>query len=314
MQRLTQERGAVSVVVALLMVPLLGFAALSIDIAGMWSEQQQLQSGADAGALAVAQDCARNNCQTPSQTVQTMATANVNDGLATATVTPGVTPTSGQVTVSNAGVRHYLFAEVLGHSQATITTTATAGWGSPTGGTAALPLTFSICEFNAQTGGGLPSGTTTRVIYFTKSSGTNCTGPSHNAVPGGFGWVTPDSGTCSATSSTSSMLSSSTGSSVPGGCTAANIAAQQGQVVLLPIFDQASGNGANASYHVYGYAAFRLVGYNFKSKYTFNASECLKPNVDCIKGYFLQFVDMNSAFHYGSGAPNLGASVVTLTK
>ncbi|MBO1755505.1 pilus assembly protein TadG-related protein [Allobranchiibius sp. CTAmp26] len=315
MQRLKQERGAVSVIVALLMVPLLGFAAFSVDIASLWSEQQQLQTGADAAALAVAQDCARNNCQTPSQTVQTMAAANVNDGLATATVTPGLTPATGQVTVSNVGVRHHHFAEVLGLSQTTITAAATAAWGSPTGGTAVLPLAFSICEWNAQTGGGMPSGTTDRLIFFTKSSGTSCTGPSHNAVPGGFAWVNPDSGTCNATSAINATLWSSTGASVPSGCSATSMSLQQNQVVLLPIFDQTADSGANSSYHIYGYAAFRLTGYNFPSKaFTFNASGCTKPSVNCIKGYFLQFVDMNSVFHYGSGAPNLGAAVVKLTK
>ena len=52
MQRLRDERGAVAVMVALLMVPLIGFAAIAIDVAAMWSERQQLQNGADAGALA----------------------------------------------------------------------------------------------------------------------------------------------------------------------------------------------------------------------------------------------------------------------
>ena len=48
MQRLRNERGAVATVVALLMVPLIGFAALSVDVANLYLKHQQLQAGADA--------------------------------------------------------------------------------------------------------------------------------------------------------------------------------------------------------------------------------------------------------------------------
>ena len=58
MQRVKDERGAVGVVVAMLMVPIMGFAAVSIDAAALWNQQLQLQTGADAGALAIAHDCA----------------------------------------------------------------------------------------------------------------------------------------------------------------------------------------------------------------------------------------------------------------
>jgi len=316
MQRLKRERGAVAVIVALLMVPLIGFVAISVDVAAMWTERQQLETGADAGALAIAQDCARNNCQVPAQTAQTLAVANVNDGQVTVAVTPtGLSPTSGQVTVRPSAIRKHTFAPVLGVKQSTVTASATAAWGSPNGGTAVLPLTFSWCEFAAQTGGGLPSGTTQRTIFFTKDSGTTCTGPSNNAVPGGFAWLTVNSGTCNTTSSIAQILWSSTGASVPSGCTAGDLLALQNKTVLLPIFDQAADSGSNASYHVYGYAAFRLTGYNFPSMaYSWNASGCTSPTRSCVKGYFVQFVDFAAAFHYSPSAPQLGAAVVSLTK
>ena len=40
MQPLRDERGAVAVMVALLMVPLIACAAIAIDVAAMWSERQ----------------------------------------------------------------------------------------------------------------------------------------------------------------------------------------------------------------------------------------------------------------------------------
>src|SRR3954454_20736798 len=169
------------------MVPLLGFAAIRLDVAGMYWERQELQTGADAGALAIAQDCSRGGCVTAAKTAQDMASANLNPKALppTATVTR---PTANSVTVRTTGVRKHFFAPVLGVDSTILSAQATASWGSPVSGTARLPLTFSWCEWQAQTGGGLPSGTTERVILFPKKSDTGCTGTSGNFVPGGFGW------------------------------------------------------------------------------------------------------------------------------
>src|ERR1043165_3858879 len=54
------ERGAVAVTVAILLGGgvLLGFAALVVDVGQLYAEREELQSGADAAALAVAKACA----------------------------------------------------------------------------------------------------------------------------------------------------------------------------------------------------------------------------------------------------------------
>jgi Flp pilus assembly protein TadG len=309
MQRVKGERGAVGVVVAMLMVPIMGFAAVSIDAAALWNQQLQLQTGADAGALAIAHDCAIGACGTPSQTAQTMATQNMNSDAATATV---IALSSSQVTVRNTGIRNYWFAPVLGFESSTITTQATATWGAPIGGTAVLPLAFSYCEFLAQTGGLLPSTTTQRLILFTKSSGVpGCTGPSNNVIPGGFGWLTVNSGSCHTTSAINGLLASDPGNSVPSSCSSSDLVAVQGKTVLLPIFDQALWSGSNGTYRVYGYAAFTITGYFFGGQNVWN--QPCNGNERCIKGYFTKFAGTLDAFDYGSGSPQLGVSVVTLT-
>ena len=53
------ERGGISVLVAILMVALLGFAAVAVDVGMLYAERTQLRNGADAAAIAVAQKCAR---------------------------------------------------------------------------------------------------------------------------------------------------------------------------------------------------------------------------------------------------------------
>jgi Flp pilus assembly protein TadG len=315
MQRLRGDRGAVSVVVALLMVPLLGFAAIAIDVSAMYAERQQLQTGADAGALAIAQDCGRGVCGTPSQTAQGLATDNLNRGVPTATVT---SQTASQVTVRNVGVKQHWFAPVLGVDSSTLTASATAAWGSPTGGTAVLPLAFSLCEWRKQTGGGMPSGTTPTTIYLTKSSASDiatpdCTGPSGNLVPGGFGWLTTNAGSCQTTSTIGGILNSDPGNSVPSSCSNALLSGSVGNTVLLPLFDVYAGSGSNATYTIYGYAAFRLTGYHFGGQNSTNPAPC-NGEKRCISGYFTKFVDISEAFTYGAGGPQLGASIVRLTK
>lgn len=309
-----RERGAVSVVVALLMVAFVGFAAISVDVAATWAERQQLQTGADAAALAVAQDCARGSCGNATGTAQALAVANKNDAEVTATIqNSGLTSSSGTVTVRTDGTREHWFAPVLGVNASDVATQATARWGAPTGGVAVLPLAFSWCEWQAQTGGGMPSGTTERTIFFTKSSGTSCTGPSNNVVPGGFGWLKVNSGSCQTRSTIGEVMWSDPGDDVPSGCTTADFANVQDRTVLLPLYDQAGSSGTNAWYRLYGYAAFRLTGYHFVGQYSWSAEGDCKGNVRCIQGYFTQFVSLDNRFTYDIGAPRFGASVVGLT-
>lgn len=52
------ERGATAILAALLMVVMLGFAGLAIDLGASYAKRTQLQNGADAAALALAQQYA----------------------------------------------------------------------------------------------------------------------------------------------------------------------------------------------------------------------------------------------------------------
>ncbi|MFH5878250.1 pilus assembly protein TadG-related protein [Arthrobacter sp. NA-172] len=98
------EHGAVAVLIALLMVVLLVFAALAIDVGSMYAEKAQLQNGADAAVLAIAQDCAKNGlvtCQANAPAkAQSLAAANVNNGQAG--VQPPVFPNANSVKVTAA--------------------------------------------------------------------------------------------------------------------------------------------------------------------------------------------------------------------
>lgn len=317
MRRMTgqdPQRGSVATIVAILSVVVIGMAAVSVDVASLWSDRQQLQTGADAGALAIAQACAGGNCGSPSSTASALATANKNDGAVSAQVlTPGLAPSTGHVTVRTTTERFHWFAPVLGHDSTVVNADATATWGAPSGGITVLPLAFSWCEWFAQTGGAVPSGTTERIINLTKSSNTSCTGPSGNIVPGGFGFLKVITGTCTAYSDISHVVDSDPGESPPAGCTPADFQAVHNKTVLLPIFEEFGGTGTNAWYRIKGYAAFRLTGYYFVNQFSWNKGPGCQGSQRCIKGYFTQYADIGTDMNLDGTAPDLGARLVTLT-
>jgi Flp pilus assembly protein TadG len=305
------ERGAAAVVLSLLMIPMIGFAAIAVDVGALYAERARLQVAADAAALAVAQDCARGNCGDMAATAAAMVTAN-NDGATAAPPVLASAPT--RVTVNGTDPVQHWFAPVIGHDSTRVTASATVAWGGPDRGTAVLPLTFSWCEFSQQTGGGLPSSTTVRTIYFTKTSNTvGCTGPSQNIVPGGFAYLDTPAGKCAAASARNDRSYSSTGNTPPNTCTPTYITSWVGRTVLLPLFDVSGDTGNNAWYHVYGYAAFRITGFAFGGQFTTSPKPC-SGNERCISGYFTRLVDLSDAFSYSPDAPVLGASVLKLVR
>jgi Flp pilus assembly protein TadG len=322
MQRLTRsgrggrrpagERGATAVLFALLLVPMLGFAGIAVDVGALYAERARLQVGADAAAIAVAQDCSRGNCGDMMATAQGLITANDTEGTA---AEPILRSDPLSVTVTGATPKEHWFAPLIGHEATAVSATATVGWGSPSGGTAVLPLTFSWCSFKAQTGGGLPSTTTLQTIKLSKSAEDLCTGPSGNVVPGGFGFVETGGAACEATSGLDQKLSSSTGNNPPAGCDEGDFAAFVGQTVLLPIFDAFGGTGSHAWYQVYGYAAFKISGYDFGGKYNTDKKACGgNGSVRCVIGHFTRFVELSDAWNYSPDAPQMGSAILRLIR
>ena len=310
-RRLGCEQGATAAVFALLLVPVLGFAAIAVDVGALYAERARLQVGADAAAIAVAQDCSRGNCGDMRATAQALITANDTEGTA---AQPVLSSDPLSVTVTGGTPKEHWFAPVIGHDSTTVSATATVGWGSPSRGTAVLPLTFSWCEFQQMTGGGTPSGEVVRTIYFTKTSNTTgCTGPSNNMVPGGFAYLDTPPGECEAASARNERSYSKTGNSVPSACTTTDFSKWVGQIVLLPLFEESGATGTNAWYRVYGYAAFQLTGYHLGGQYTSNVKPC-GGNERCVAGYFTRFVELSDAWDYDPTAPELGSSVLRLIR
>jgi hypothetical protein len=108
-RELNGDRGIIAVLTALAGSAVLFFcAAIAIDIAALYSERRQLQNGADAAAVAIAQSCVRGLDLTPTAPCRTVLTdlagENALDGLSDAVVC-GTAPGLGTCPAANAGSR-----------------------------------------------------------------------------------------------------------------------------------------------------------------------------------------------------------------
>lgn len=329
------ERGVVSVLVAILMVVLLGFAAMAVDVGMLYSERAQLQNGSDAAALSVAQKCAANPADLACSATSTLAAelANKNALDSTSNIKSIVLDTSARTvsvavrakeTGSAPNTVSLFFANVLGFPSAEVNAKTTVQWGSPVKGTAPFPITVSICQVRDKSD----------VMQLLQLHGNNANpdcyyGPSGAFVQGGFGGLRQDTGICGATIDIASALAGGdTGNNPPPYCEstlnswAADMNAGKDVIVLLPIFNAVSGTGSNAVYGLTTFAAFKVAGWKLGPTglpYTFrnrtpdvpSAVECREPCRGII-GTFVKYVSLADGYTLGPVNPD-GATVVELT-
>jgi Flp pilus assembly protein TadG len=292
------EAGGTLIFVAIAMVVLIGFAALAIDLGRAYGERRELQTGADAGALAIAYDCVAGLCggaYDEASTADTFADLNVKDG--TATISEVALDTgAGTVRVETRtedelGNNDFdmLLATVLGVIDFDIRADATVAWG-PFGGGVTLPLAFSECEWEqfgepgfVEDGGFLHRKASVDAgllppasgyayaseyvrIYFhgdqEVDEGLDChESPSGQDLAGGFGWLYPTSG-CSRPVEIGEWVPVDPGEGTPNACRVA-LDSLIGEVVLIPYFDDLRDTGAGAEYQIAGIGALYVTGFSF---------------------------------------------------
>jgi hypothetical protein len=331
-----RERGGIAVIVAILMVALLGFAAIAIDVARLYSERAQLQNGSDAAALMMAQKCAKNetdtNCSTAAPMAADLANKNAVDGLSNvksiALDKPNrsVTITAGAKEPGSAPNKVSLFfARLLGLPSAEVNASSRVTWGSPSEGTTPFPLAFSICQVS-----GMVDGATQLLQNFSADANPDCPlGPAGKTVPGGFGWTVQNSGQCGGYVNLAIAQSgSATGNDGPSNCDAvlntwaAELAAARPVIVLLPIYNDVTGTGSGASYSLASFVAFSVQGWAFsgadKLPMVYNNASSPDKDLQCkgncrgIIGKFIKYVSLADGYKLGPVSP-YGATVVELT-
>ncbi|OLB78113.1 MAG: hypothetical protein AUI14_14160 [Actinobacteria bacterium 13_2_20CM_2_71_6] len=222
------DRGSVTIVIAVLLGGgvLLGTGALAVDVGQLYAEREQLQSGADAAALAVAQNCVRTpaSCGNQGTVASGFANGNAKDGVSAVTVICGrgtglaacpapagtradclgTAPTSGNYAEVRTATQQAdgstllppSFAQTLlgngGYQGHRAGSCARVAWGPPATASG-FAVTLSTCDWNQMTGGATaywPAGT----VPPASAEGILYLHGSHNAntCPAGpSGWDAP---------------------------------------------------------------------------------------------------------------------------
>ncbi|TQJ41750.1 putative Flp pilus-assembly TadE/G-like protein [Arthrobacter sp. SLBN-112] len=335
------ERGVIAPVAALSMVALLGLTAFAVDVSMMYSEHAQLQNGADAAALGIAQGClispASAACSSPVTEASALANVNALDShsnVISATVSSGLVDVTTQAQ-DTSGNNHFslVFARALGIQTSDIRATAQAKYGGFSAGNV-IPLGFSKCESDPGF---------TKDLQFFPSHGDalssdpayECTTTSSSGleIPGGFGWLDHPSGTCSAyVNIADPWVGTNAGSDYDADCAAtmnkwgATLSDPSKTVeILIPIFDDARGTGSNAEFHIEAFAQISLRGWNLAGGSTlpedFMTTEAknlskdlkLKNSDNGIFGRFIKKVSLAEAMTLG-GPTTYGLTGAQLTK
>ena len=331
MRRLTDEHGSVAIIVALLGVVLFAMSAFVIDVGALVQERRVLQNGADASALAIAEECGGGDCGDPDATAEDYADKNSDDGfsaieeLCGRLVTgveecsdpPDVPDGAGYVRVTTKTERpdgtdqvRFSFARFLGFEGKSVHTRATVAWGGPSSLTSEIPLTISQCEYEAYTANGFAEEpydeADEAVIYLhTPGEASPCpSGPAGSDNPGGFGWLDDPDDDCMAESDTDGAIAADTGNAGSRAC----LPDVLDTVIHIPIFQSTNDlSGNNSVYYMKGFAAFYVTGYNSPG-YKTQPIPC-ESSQTCLSGYFVQDDRPVSGT---IGGPSMGVVVVQL--
>ncbi|GAA2147066.1 hypothetical protein GCM10009825_41160 [Arthrobacter humicola] len=321
-----RERGAAGVLVAVMMLVLIGAGALAVDTGQIYAERAQLQNAADAGAMAAAQQCHKAGTCTVAQAklwAEELSGANSNDG-ATAVDSVDLS-VPGQVTVvtstlngsNGAGFLTKMFASALNAPPVTVRAGATAVY-SPPGGATSFPLAFSDCVYDLS--GAVVTGDVQLIQY--KPGRGSCTSTSGHVIPGGFGWLNQNGGTCKATTNASGNAGSDPGADYASECDPIltsweNTILAGGTVEgTFPVYDDAGGVGKNGWLHIRGYATFRMLGWKFSGNgdpQVFRPGSC-SGNCRGIIGQFVKFESIDSVGETPGTGADLGTVDIRLIK
>lgn len=292
-----EDRGAVAITFALVLVVLLGFVGLGVDVASAFAKKQEMQNGADAAALAAAQECATVGCGSAAGVAQTYADGNVRRDSVGAAVS---FPAGNQVRVTAEGPSPNNFLPVVGVNSFDVEAAATAVWGSPTAGPV-IPLTISACSFFDQLG--TPQIGDIVEMWVPKNDSGPAPAPCDwhaDYPPGGFGWL--DGGDDCTVDVTVGMWAPGKPGLSPPAC---DLSGYLGQTILIPIFDDDRGTGSGAEVHIMRFAAVKLLGLEYQQGKPDDFGEKCgsKPGKDffktCLRGQFVGFVSSGDGFTLG---------------
>jgi hypothetical protein len=299
-----EERGQVAVLFALFLVALMGLAALVLDL-GSWSQGQRvLQSQADAAALAGAQDLPYDT-----QSAGNLAALYANKN-GTSIPAGGISFSTGQVpndsiSVKLAGSAPGFFARVFGIQTVQLHAHATAE--SDLIGQARYVAPITVRKDHPMLSNpGCPCFTQETSIPLGK-----------NGAPGSFGLINLD-GSRGGNGGPNTLAGwiingydgylglgsyyANTGAKFNASQMQAALSARIGTVLMFPVYDTLTGNGANAQYDIIGWVGFHLNSFDARG------------SSGNLYGYFTQITWTGLAAAANSNVPDFGARTIRLTQ
>ena len=149
---MAQETGQVIVLVALLMTALMSVAALAVDVGIAYQARRNVQTGADAAALAGVMDMAEGRAAATAQaTAKEYAAQNIDGVLGGASVS---FPQPDQVRVAVNVSKDTIFARIMGNESMPVAAEAIAAYGSPGSIYNLMPLIVPHQRINGHVGEG----------------------------------------------------------------------------------------------------------------------------------------------------------------
>jgi hypothetical protein len=345
------ERGGVTAVFASVLGcgVLLGMGTLVVDVARLYVEREQLQSGADAGALKIAQVCATTSAICTSRVADVArqyADANSADGTAGVSVVCGrggdlapcpapsggladcvrAAPAAGDYVEIRTDTRlpdgstvlPPVFAQSIvdGYRGATVNACARAAWGAPR--SARLALAISVCEWDRYTTGGAsyPDPPTERLIHLHDDPTAGVCQPAGSAgagTPGGFGWLDDPAGGCRTPVVANGTYQGQPADTMSHACEAMLTEGRRSRrAVLMPIYNAVAAQGGTVRYTLLGFAGFVVTGWDLpgsRNVSTLTGRSSCDTPTPCVYGYFTRATVPGGG---PIGGPDLGASVVGL--
>ena len=285
-----------------------------------------MQNGADAAALALAQECAARG----PKCTQSMDADSLPSLLTVANKTDSnaqlhsleVDTQNHLVTVVTKSDRGSVFATIWGYESTTVLASASAIWGGIEGARV-LPLTVSQCflERLPPIDPDTPEPPTVKIpLKELKNNkdgleSENC-GLDPHYIPGGFGWLDIDTDCRSTTNlgpDGAIYGGSNSGNNGPNGPNSQNCDAVlkhlEDTTVLIPVFDRSIGVGTNGTFKIIGYAEI------YVTSYCFNPNTWQSVGTQCggerfIEGYFVRMVALDADL--GDGGADYGVKTVRL--
>jgi Flp pilus assembly protein TadG len=255
------DKGSISVLFAIAALPMLAITAVVADVGMVHAKRQELQTGVEASAIAGAAKLTAGSPACSGYTENISANLTSLSPIATQCSISGTS--NSVVTISAEASTPLAFSQLLGKTEASISSTASVKVGASRSAMGLRPL--AICADHPALQEWLSTGMmSTAYTIFVESDGASCSG----SVPGNWSMIDFDGGSNSNSELQDRIVNGYQSEIVlpvtlngdPGIPTPSiDIDLLIGDTITIPVFSAARSNGASSEYDLDGLVAIEVV-------------------------------------------------------